>query len=338
MAATLSFCIPTYNRAPELEQLLLSIEAAIAASGRPPSDFEVCIADNASTDRTQDLAALWAERLACKTKYVRSPVNLGPDKNFLKAASLASLEFCWLLGSDDALTPDAISRALSLVGSSDVVLCNRHECDVDLRPISKNYWLDPSIQTTSVDFSNDDDLCRYLSRSKSLGALFSYLSCIIVRRSLWMQVTDPERFVGTAYPHTYVVLRGLRRGGSLLYVNEHWVLNRQGNDHFMADGHANRVLLDLCGYPKISYAVFPESPSIRRMIRRVIQIERPFNHIKNLYRGTERRSWIKLTRILRSAGYSRTLVARALTRGIFRLASAAKRTPIPHTYAAKSEL
>lgn len=318
MAATLSFCIPTYNRASELEQLLLSIEASIKVSGRPLSDFEICISDNASTDETPNVVQGWQNRLPEQIRYFRSDQNVGPDRNYLQAVSIASGEFCWLLGSDDAVSEDAVQQALPTLQGRDVILCNRQECDLQLKPTQRGSWLAPDVDEVTVDFSSDSDIVAYLSQARSIGAIFSFLSCIIVRRSLWNRAPDPDRFVGTAYPHVYIILAGLRSGGTLFFTKKDWILNRQGNDHFMKDGQAKRILIDLSAYPAIANAIFPSSPAVRTEILAVLRRERPFNHIKNLFRATEKQHWHPLTRTLEAAGYSRFAIFRAQLRGRLR--------------------
>ena len=71
----LSICIPTYNRAAILQETSRLLIRAIKESGHL-SEVEICISDNASTDRTPDVIA------ALRTSGVnfqswRAPENRG---------------------------------------------------------------------------------------------------------------------------------------------------------------------------------------------------------------------------------------------------------------------
>lgn len=106
----LSICIPTYNRAQHLTNCLQSIADNVSAI---PGEFEICISDNASSDHTERVVADAARKLPIT--YSRNSENLGIPRNFLKVVDLARGEFAWLLGDDDLLMRDAISRICALI-------------------------------------------------------------------------------------------------------------------------------------------------------------------------------------------------------------------------------
>ena len=62
----LSVCIPTYNRAKNLENCLNSIK--IASQKIHPSFVEICISDNASTDETSRVVEKFKKFLNMKYK------------------------------------------------------------------------------------------------------------------------------------------------------------------------------------------------------------------------------------------------------------------------------
>jgi len=67
-------------------------------------------------------------------KYSRNHENLGPTRNFLKAVEMAEGEFVWLIGDDDLLLPDAISRLVDLISKhpeSDFFYINSCHLDAD---------------------------------------------------------------------------------------------------------------------------------------------------------------------------------------------------------------
>lgn len=76
----LSICIPTFNRAPFLQQTLDSIVAQ--AAFRDTGDIEVVISDNCSDDNTRDVGEAFAAAFPGKVRYQRHPEPVFADKNF----------------------------------------------------------------------------------------------------------------------------------------------------------------------------------------------------------------------------------------------------------------
>lgn len=76
------------------------------------SDFEVCISDNGSVDDTEEVVARIGKLLPIK--YRRNARNLGLPRNFLSVVDMAEGDFVWLVGDDDMLIPDAITRLITM--------------------------------------------------------------------------------------------------------------------------------------------------------------------------------------------------------------------------------
>jgi glycosyltransferase involved in cell wall biosynthesis len=105
-----SICIPTFNRCRHLTNCLTSI---IANRAKEALSFQVCIADNCSTDDT--LQVVRRAQGYIDIKYHRNSHNLGIPRNFLKAVEMADGEFVWLIGDDDLLMPSAVQEVLDLI-------------------------------------------------------------------------------------------------------------------------------------------------------------------------------------------------------------------------------
>ena len=106
----ISICIPTFNRARNLENCLQSI----TESGKGFNEkFEVCVSNNASNDETDDVVK--RAMLNLNINYHKNERNLGIPKNFVKVVSIASGEFIWLIGDDDLLLPDTFERLIPLI-------------------------------------------------------------------------------------------------------------------------------------------------------------------------------------------------------------------------------
>ncbi len=106
----LSICIPTYNRAKHLQNCLNSI---ISCNSQSKYNFQVCVSDNASVDATADIVR--KAQLHLDIKYCKNESNLGIPRNFLNVVSMADGDFIWLIGDDDLLVPNAISRLYDLI-------------------------------------------------------------------------------------------------------------------------------------------------------------------------------------------------------------------------------
>jgi len=111
----LSICIPTFNRAPFLAELL---EALLPQLTPPRADVELVISDNASTDETPALIASFRAR-GLLLRSSRNDENLGADENFLRCHALAHGRYLWLLGDDDLPMPDAVPQLLSLLAQGE---------------------------------------------------------------------------------------------------------------------------------------------------------------------------------------------------------------------------
>lgn len=125
----LSVCVPTYNRASHLADCLESVRIAREQAG---AEVQVCVSDNASTDRTATVVAEMARKMGIDHR--RNEANLGAARNFLKAVELARGEFVWLLGDDDLLRPDALSTVLGLLERNagvDYFFINASRVDAD---------------------------------------------------------------------------------------------------------------------------------------------------------------------------------------------------------------
>jgi glycosyltransferase involved in cell wall biosynthesis len=112
-----SIGLPVFNGEKYLEQTLDSILA------QTYTDFEVVIADNASTDQTAEICQAYAARDA-RLRYFRNDENIGaaPNHNHVFALS-RGVYFKWS-GYDDLIGPEFLARCVEVLDQHpDVVLC-----------------------------------------------------------------------------------------------------------------------------------------------------------------------------------------------------------------------
>src|SRR6267378_2332179 len=251
----LSICVPTYNFGEFIGGTLESI------IGQQTSDeVEIIVGDGGSTDNTAEVVKRYQAYFPRLT-YHNFGKKSGVDLDLSKTVELARGDYCWLMSSDDVLRPGATQRVLNEITLGHTVyLLNRTMCDRTLRPVSSNNsWLSNGIADTVYHFSHKAELIAYLNASKSIGALFSYISSIVVSREKWSATGFDERFAGSNYAHVFRLFSMLTAGGSSLkYIKAPFVLCRGDNDSFLDKGLANRFRIDFDGYRLLGEVLFPD--------------------------------------------------------------------------------
>lgn len=109
----LSICIPTFNRADQLDKTLSRVVESIKVLG-DDSLTEVLIGDNASEDCTRDVGFQYSEKYS-NFKYIRNPSNLGTEKNWLNLISKARGDYVWILSDDDDFNVQIVSEIIRIV-------------------------------------------------------------------------------------------------------------------------------------------------------------------------------------------------------------------------------
>lgn len=118
--ARVSVGIPTFNRAAGLERTLASVREQTFG------DLEILIADNASTDETQQVCAD-AAAADPRVRIIRHETNCGLTENFNTVLRSAGGEFVMVVADDDWLDPDYVERCVALLDASPehVLVCGR---------------------------------------------------------------------------------------------------------------------------------------------------------------------------------------------------------------------
>jgi len=264
MAIKLSICIPTYNRAKFIGAALESIVSQYS------HEIEVVISDNASTDNTEEIVLSYQKRFE-RIRYVKLVENLGADRNFLNVIDLASGSYCWLLGSDDAIAPESISKIIPLLGKADVYLIDRinSSFNTNERPDSKESMLNAPAGKT-FDCSRREELLEYFYAAKNIGSLFSFISAIIVNRKIWQSQPIVNELIGSNWIHVSKVFQMMKGGARINYIGQPLVINRTGNDSFFQSaGYTNRRLIDL-DFPRVARKVFTNDPEIQNIVTSIV--------------------------------------------------------------------
>ena len=308
----LSICIPTYNFGAFIGETLQSIV------DQPNDAVEIVIVDGASTDNTSEIIRHF-ERLFPRLTYHRLEKKGGVDKDLARTVELARGEYCWLLSSDDVLKQGAIQKVLhEIERGNDVYVCNRIECDRALNPLRDRPWLAKNIIDRTFAFSNSGEFIDYFNNSQSIGALFSYISALIVKRSKWNGIAYDEKFTGSNYAHAARLFSILQQGGVLKYLREPLVFCRGDNDSFSEQGVVRRFLIDLDGYLLLADTLFPNG-DVRRAFLSVMRREHGwyvFAELRSKIDDTEQ--WNDFERKLIEYGYARDKLSIVRTLGSFK--------------------
>ncbi|MBN2005033.1 MAG: glycosyltransferase [Anaerolineae bacterium] len=106
MAAKVSVCIPTRNRACYIGATIKSVLDS------EYSNIEIIISDNASTDNTQEILNAFDDR---RIHFYQNSINVGPIKNWNLAMEKASGDYIGLLYSDDLYGPFWLNLAVHVL-------------------------------------------------------------------------------------------------------------------------------------------------------------------------------------------------------------------------------
>jgi len=280
MSLTLSICIPTYNRAPFLDEAIGSIASQVCDD--MTGVLELCISDNASTDETGHIVERWRRCLKIPIHYSRNERNLGADANYLRCVEMAETEFCWFLGSDDRVEQGGVRKVLDLLAlyrQVAIFVFSRHDYSYDFShyiPQPKDSLYD-KLRQAHVFKDTREAL-------KNVVDAFGYLSILVFKKDLWDSVEGYEPFVGSAYVHVHKFLTMMKNGAQVMFVREAVVGWRSGNDSFSEELKTfGRIRIDVEGFDRIGTAVFGDfSPEHRDIVNRILQIQarRWVYHIK----------------------------------------------------------
>ncbi|HEX4137664.1 MAG TPA: glycosyltransferase [Bryobacteraceae bacterium] len=195
-----SVCIPQYNRTSFL------IEGMRVLAGQTFENWEVCIADDCSTDgREQELLAE-LDALHAPYAYYRQPRNGRYDVNLRSSISLASGTWCLLMGNDDCLAgPDvlgAFEEDLKRHPETGVAIANYEEFDGSkaFRRVTR-----PGVAGKGPEIA--------VSRFRN----FSFVSAVILRADR-AKAHETTKWDGSEMYQMYIGCRILADGYSLLEI------------------------------------------------------------------------------------------------------------------------
>mgnify|MGYP001199933976 CR=1 FL=1 len=301
----LSFCIPTYNRAVFIGETLRSIIS------QADERIEIVVVDGASTDNTAEVIRQYQQQFP-NLVYFRGEKKRGVDRDMAKSIELARGEYCWMLSDDDVLCPGAVDRILKETGlGCEIFLCNATNCDLSLRPLKDRFWLSRRANDRIFDFCDRKDLILYCRLANSLGAIFSYMSSIILLRRAWNRAGFQDSFDGSAYALAASLFSFRSHKCRLKYIREPLLLCRGDNESFSGSaGLVKRFLLDFDGYLRLADIFLGNDKAARRVFLKVMTREHPWYtiiHVASLIDIQE--AWLLFKKKLVACGYNPLMVS-----------------------------
>lgn len=255
---TISICIPTYNRMKYLAELLDSIVE------QQVPDLEVIVSDDASPDETASIAELYKNKIP-NFKFIRQPVNIGLDRNFLAVVEAATSDYIWLMGDDDRLEPGGLQRVMKALSDWPQV------CGLTLGVID----YDVSMKTpVGIRPTPDTQLLVGAEQVFSrIAELLGFMSAMVVDRQKWLAVANDPTSADfhKYYIQVYIVGRIIGASGRWGVINAPCVGFRTGNDQFKSKfGWLDRLKIDVIAYEQIGDALFDRSSEAHIAMRKRI--------------------------------------------------------------------
>ena len=190
MDCVFSIVIPTYNRVDELRLNLQHLcPQAIW------DKMEVVVCDNASTDSTSEMVRELQREYPIR--YFRQESNVGPDRNFLSAYRIAKGDYVMLLGDDDIMLPGAVQSILECLDCNpDILYLNT----CGMKQGNSLDQLNPPVMAPQgvLEYSSREEFI------KKVGIYITFLSGMVLRRGLVLQISNPEQYIGTYFIQSYI--------------------------------------------------------------------------------------------------------------------------------------
>ena len=245
MQPTISICVPTFNRSTCLENLLNNLFLIKAAHG---TDIEICISNNQSTDRTQQVIEDWHQKLLLKV--VTQPTNIGAAKNAIEVTRLATGKWILIIGDDDELISTGFESLLTFVHAAD-------ETDWVLAGVANESGNEHLLGDLEPSIYEEKRFKRVLWRTGLYR--YGFIGMHIFPAALRQQFFDLSLQEAQSWPHIGLFLRHLKgrcvrvfpgpvvkqaAGGNELYWNPgDWVRVNLGKINIIAE--ARKVMSNM---------------------------------------------------------------------------------------------
>ena len=176
-----SICIPTYNSAEFLREMLDSIV------NQTYKNIEVIISDNASSDNTAEIAGEYAEKY--DFSFSINEKNIGAGNNFNKLIDLAQGEYIAIYHADDIYKPAIIAESVRALNSDEKTGFVGTMANVidDKGNYLYDYFLPPYLKTLEKSSYNFEELYFSIIKAK-INSLAFVTPSIMIKRKVYETV------------------------------------------------------------------------------------------------------------------------------------------------------
>lgn len=171
----LTIAIPTYNRAPFLEQSLEHIYLQIKGY---EDVIELLVSDNCSSDNTKQVVERFQNE-GTPIIYNRNSVNRGMDGNFVYCFENASAKYVWILGDDDYLLEGTLYRILEVLKNGEYGL-------IHLSNAANDGSVEQEVYVDTAKFVGD------------ISFMITFISANIVQTK-YVPLIDFDKYLGTYF-------------------------------------------------------------------------------------------------------------------------------------------
>lgn len=221
-----SVCIPNFNYASYMDITLSSLKSQTV------ENFEILIADNASTDHSVEVIKKHKET-GLPIQYVVNQTNIGFAGNLDKVGGLAKAPWMIMLSSDDVVNKNALevySKFIALNGEDkNYAFCSTFE-KIDSEGKFME-WLSPA--QSSIWFKSDIDAAL----TEQMGFdIYKVKAGEMLKRCL-TRFLNPFNFASTCYPREVYEKVGGYGGGRLYNPDKwfHWKIMAELEDVYYLD-------------------------------------------------------------------------------------------------------
>jgi glycosyltransferase involved in cell wall biosynthesis len=197
LAELLSICIPTYNRAAYLQEVLRNLGTEYQALPEAAkADVRFYVSDNASADNTRTVVE--DHQSAFPLVYSKNPTNIGAKPNLFKLIEVSMGRYKWVLGDDDLVEPGTLLSLLNF-------LRERQPCLVVFKVCDPSGIEDPRFADSPelfADFRAFLDHCAV--RNPALLVAMSLVSCNVFEGKNFDFALAFQPYASRNYPYSWL--------------------------------------------------------------------------------------------------------------------------------------
>ncbi|BBI36135.1 glycosyltransferase [Cohnella abietis] len=191
----ISICIPTYNRANDLDRCLESIFNQIGHH----SLYEVFISNNDSPDHTEEVVMKYQNKYGNIT-YNKNSENIGAERNIVLTMERSKGKYMILHGDDDFFNPGILNKILQAI-------MNQKDCGL--------YFINVFNDDKEINiFEGMDQFLRETS------IYSSFISSIIIPRKEFEKLAEPTKYIGSSFNHIYMQYSILENNSKFCIIND----------------------------------------------------------------------------------------------------------------------